>query len=588
MRGKSTNKLHVFFKSQVGLNFIYFFIFLFLISCSALKKKKKLCPEIQFQDTKINFNESENKLLCGDDTLEEWQEIPPKQVEYHLKSFLLERGYFDPDIKEKDNRIIVKVGPRTSVQKIEIKGWPDKSQSPSEKLFIGENLSPKKLSEMEKKILQELKSQGYACAKVKSQAYPFESRVVFNVEAGPVFYIPPIQRDQSPDFQILSLNRFEAFHEGDLYDFRKFELSERRIRNSGIVQDNVYLPMCDNQKLEINQKVFLGASRSVVIGAGFDTEQYAIAKLRLHFNRLTTKGSDLNTEIFASFKEQSFDNSLRYFPWEAQNRNHLFYDLSLLRQNEKQFKNIQVLNHLGWASQFDTLNNNWSFKIGPQFQREWNYRGVGDHNIFIYALQANISLKSHDFEYYQSAPQKGFLLQFDIKGTDDGFGSSFSGINSKISGQYLWRLWQDAKTDVILGFRGFLGTLFHTDEAFSKSKVPSSYRFFLGGSQNLRGFSRFELPKNGLGAFSAAYLGTELRISRMLPMEPIFFLDAGALSEESFNWSPPYYLSPGFGLRYHSFLGTLRFTAAYGYTLNEAPPKTKNSVQLFFSLGEEF
>jgi outer membrane translocation and assembly module TamA len=564
---------------------------LILIFACSSTKKQKLCTHLVFEEKGIKLSDSEKKLACGDPSVAEWREIPSPQAEYHLKAFLLERGYFDPKIDFQRDRIVVHPGPRTLMNTYKIHDWPAAiaDDEPGEEMFVGRRLSPAQLSEAEKVILQRLKQRGYACAAVSTKAYPQRSHVDFFVKAGAPFRFPEIRTEATEKVELGALERVRAFREGELYDFRLLELSERRIRDSGIVQDIVYLNQCEGRNLEISQKVFEGKARTIVAGVGFDTEQYAIARLRLTFNRLNSSGSSLQTQIFTSFKQQSLQNELKIYPWEASSPQHLFLDVDVAHLDEKQFENILTQASFGWGTGLETSSLIWGWKLGPLLERQWIYRGKGKRNTMGVGLGAEAAFMSHNFEYYKENPIKGLQMSWELKSAHEDLGSTFTALQSKISAQFLALLYQDHKSDLVLGLRSFFGSTFKGNDTEDLRNVPATYRFFLGGSSDIRGFSRQELPRSEEGAFSAFYLGSEARLARIFALEPLAFVDFAALATHELDWQTPYYLSPGFGLRYHSFIGTVRGTVAYGLAIADPHLAERSQhIQFFLSLGEEF
>ncbi|HEX5033222.1 MAG TPA: BamA/TamA family outer membrane protein, partial [bacterium] len=120
--------------------------------------------------------------------------------------------------------------------------------------------------------------------------------------------------------------------------------------------------------------------------------------------------------------------------------------------------------------------------------------------------------------------------------------------------------------------------------------LPPNYRYYLGGSSNLRGFEREELPGPD-GALSAAFTSLELRVANWIPygIQPLAFVDVGILGDQAFRFNAPVYYSPGFGLRYESPIGVFRTTFAWGMKSSEADANPDNThFQFFFGFGEEF
>ena len=69
------------------------------------------CADISIPGKTVDFTASELKLLCGDPTNPDWNAIPREQVIYSLKTFLLQRGYYKPDVREAPQSLFF--GPRS-------------------------------------------------------------------------------------------------------------------------------------------------------------------------------------------------------------------------------------------------------------------------------------------------------------------------------------------------------------------------------------------------------------------------------------------------------------------------------------------
>jgi translocation and assembly module TamA len=108
----------------------------------------------------------------------------------------------------------------------------------------------------------------------------------------------------------------------------------------------------------------------------------------------------------------------------------------------------------------------------------------------------------------------------------------------------------------------------------------------------MRGFARRQLPKADRGALTALYAGVELRLANVLPLnlQPILFADAATMGQRSFDLDVPGYWSPGFGIRWPSLIGVMRFTVAKGYLIRNNNPANESLAhwQFYWSLGEEF
>lgn len=561
---------------------------LFLSRCAS-QGPRRLCHdlEIDLPAHFTPFTESEKKLLCGDPKNSDWKEIPRAQMLYHLRVFLNERGYFDARIVEASNHVRVEPGPRFVLKTLSIEGWPEGIRSFPEHHFRGRILRPRLLDELEKEMLLALRTEGYACPKVSTQADAKRQHLVARVQAGPRRDFSNLRTEPLDEIDATALRRFDAFLPEQTYDYRLLELSEERARRSAFVQDQNLLARCEGD-FHILQKTIPGKTRFFSIGAGFDTEQLLIARTRLNLGRLNRRGSNLMTEAIASFRLQSIRNVARFYAWTAVRRDYLYLKLDGEHRIESQSRSFSSTLGFGYGRDLESAASSWQVRLGPQFTYSRIFRGPGPSEGRGLSFEMSLGNQSHDYEYYASRPQKGYEWNVQLTHHPEIFGAAFSA--SRLKGSLTWheKIIDAARFDVIASLRTEIQNTIGWGD-MGGERIPLTERSFLGGSQDLRGFGRAELPLNGRGALSSAYGGLEMRIARLFSLEPLLFVDAGALGDHAFEARGPYYFSPGVGLRWGSAFGTLRFTAAYGYSLGEPDREEKKShVQYFASFGEEF
>ena len=134
--------------------------------------------------------------------------------------------------------------------------------------------------------------------------------------------------------------------------------------------------------------------------------------------------------------------------------------------------------------------------------------------------------------------------------------------------------------------------------ASPEAAVPFFKRYFLGGSNSLRGWGRFEvapLSDEGLpvGGHSVVEISSELRLSLFGRFGAVLFVDAGNVRSDAWDLSLSdlrYDVGPG--IRYMSPVGPLRIDA--GYQINPIPGLVVDGEpllrrwRLHFSIGQTF
>ncbi|WP_321346611.1 BamA/TamA family outer membrane protein [uncultured Draconibacterium sp.] len=178
------------------------------------------------------------------------------------------------------------------------------------------------------------------------------------------------------------------------------------------------------------------------------------------------------------------------------------------------------------------------------------------------------------------SPQQGVNLSMGIKLNGYKFGGDFS---------YM-RLWGDFRTyqkidDMVLALRGMIGGIHSSDD---DGFIPVEDRFYSGGSNSVRGWSRSQLgPKREsgtpLGGKSILEGNVELRYPLFWRLSGVAFVESGNVWEKAFsyNFNDLAYAAGG-GLRVDTPIGPVRFDV--GFPLwNE-----KKSPQFFISVGQAF
>jgi outer membrane protein assembly complex protein YaeT len=130
-----------------------------------------------------------------------------------------------------------------------------------------------------------------------------------------------------------------------------------------------------------------------------------------------------------------------------------------------------------------------------------------------------------------------------------------------------------------------------------RSDVPFSKRYFLGGSDSLRGWGRLEvspLSAGGLPIGGQSLLATtgEMRLPLIGPLGAVVFADAGQVREDAWALSRDLHSDGGLGLHYRSPFALLRFDFAYQLTTVEGlqigGEQRDRRWRIHFGIGHSF
>jgi translocation and assembly module TamA len=555
---------------------------------------RPICPGYRIDAKEIvKFNANEKKLICGDPDAVSWQNIPRFQAEYFLRTFLQTRGYFFPEFREEDGIVTVVAGTRTYVTKIDVVGAPPPTFHIWKKRQVQHTLlTPDVLNSLEGWTKSELKNHGFACPVATTTADAETGEVQLDIEPGDKQRIASVDEEPVEKLRPGTLRRFDAFHVGDVYDYRNLTLTSRRIVEDGILQSGYFLTECTPEGAKLTQKSIPGAKRLVSVGFGASTEEYFIVKATWKQARIGKNGSSFLISGRGSYRKQRLLIQGLVYPLPFPTRWHLAPTLLTRRELETPYEYISNDLALPPTVTWDTPSVGFELSFGPKFNLTRTLKGASHGWSHFTSAIVNLSAASHDYEYWLSDPRSGYAFSTTALLNSDKVLSSFTAQKLTIQGQALWNIAGFDPPLFILGIRGFAGTTIANDHAANFSTLPPWFLYYLGGSQNMRGFSRLQLPNGARGALTSLYAGAELRLANILPLnlQPIVFADVGALGQKSLNIDGPGYWSPGFGIRWPSFVGVMRFTVAHSYLIRNRNPINNglSHWQFYFALGEEF
>jgi translocation and assembly module TamA len=563
--------------------------------------QKPICTtRVEFTTpTKIKFTENERLLLCGDPSKESWKEIPPAQAEYTLRNFLKQRAYYTPTFQYQNEILTVKPGPLKLASELTYEGEPKNFDAIHIRDIIGAPLTSELLDKIQNFSLSRLKNMGYACPQVKIQASEETGAIHVFIVTGPLYDVTTPMLADSIGLYPKTLRRFDAFVPGTPYRYEWTKLSSNRAENDGIVVSSQFTFTCPTspiatseiQALTLKQQVIAGSQHVLTIGAGASTEEFPIAELTLKSVRLTDTGSNLQFTLYASQRIQKANTIFTDYLFKNAPRFDFAPNVTIEHDNEPTYNitDFQVITPLEYHG--DTENRGWLVSFGPSATRQFSSDTTSSAPLTYLSLIGHINFTSHDYELYSTDPRSGWIMDFNVEVLSEGVSTTALASVYKLSGSKLFPLNPVDPPQWILGFRFGLDTVETEQRPQTSVTLPPQYFTTLGGDQNLRGFGRDELAQGTLGGLTSAFLSTEFRYAKTLPLgiEPFVFFDVGALGANPFELDPQLYYSPGVGIRFSTPFGSIRGTVAHGFILNElAGQDTNEHVQVFFSFGREF
>lgn len=561
--------------------------FFFVANLSA----ETICNRFVTPD-QIKWTTSEKRTLCGSNDTPSWQNIPFNQAEFFFRSFLQSRGYHSPSFEEVDDKLFVKPGKLTEVS--QLRAYPERADLDLDKYWfpIGRPLTPSQLNEIEKWFAFKLGRLGYACPKFSMTADKDSGEVLIQYDAGAHWTIDEVEGGSIPQVEDGTLDRYEAFSIGDAYDPILLEISATRIKESQTVINTQYSPECAEKPAgTIRQTTLPGEPRLLSFGFGFDSENLFIAKGTWRNSRLSRSASMLEVSGTLSYRQQRFVTSYDWYYLPYPTSHYIKSYFQVEREFEPNYEARTIKTGMAPAYQTDWSDLKLDMYLGPSLSFESTQRGEAPASTRLLSMDLGFNIMDHMYEYYLVNPQTGYQVNLFGSFSNKSVVSDVSISHYKLDFTYLWNILNYDPSIWVLGFRGSYVTT-QPGKGTDATDVPASLKQFLGGSEDMRGFARKNLPSEGTGSLTRAYLGMELRLNNKLPwnLQPLVFVDYGQLGDLAFELDPIKFYSPGIGMRWQSPIGTVRVSAAHGYVADDKLElyKDRTDMQYYFSLGEQF
>ncbi len=553
------------------------------------------CAQIRFVGAKpISLSDAEKKLVCGDPKNEGWSKIPLNQAQFFLKPFLQQRGYYTSKFRNENGVLVVDLGEQAKIKSLTQTGLPEEIDLSKKRKTKGKVMTPGELDAAQSWVRFQLQSEGYVCPAIETRADALSGEVHLDVQPRKIYRLETIADPEVTEVHPRIFKRFEAFEYGEPFDIRLMNLTSGRILREELFLSAYYDINCDEAgNPTIIQRVVPAKPRQITFGVGFDTERLLVGRAKFKHSRIGKKASIFESTLEASMKEQLWDTLMRIYILEPSSRFYLMPRVLLKRENENTYDSFRGIVSFMPGSTYDNQYFHLDSRMGPAYEYTYTIEGEGPKNTSFLAFETQTDLMSHLFEYYLGEPRSGWRLGFLTSSRLPGTLSNIHAHKLQLNSENLWNLGSFDPAIAIFGWRALIGSTWYQGEDGFEKKVPQQMRFYLGGDDSVRGFSRKEVPWDESGFLTAAYLGAELRAGEILPykFQPLIFADAGMGGKNFFDLKDDIYWSPGVGIRWPSPIGVFRFTVAHGFIHRRELTKQASREthwQYFFSFGQEF
>jgi outer membrane protein insertion porin family len=554
-----------------------------------------------------------------------------------IRAFYYENGYLDIQVGDplvelgRDGRslfitIPVEEGPIYSIDGINITGNFLEGETADDlreyvKATDGEDFAASTVRGDIQRLEQYYKDKGRAFAQVGLSTQTNEEedtvQLTYQVEPGPVAYIGRIEIVGNTITRDRVIRREIVINEGERYNGTQIDSSVRYIRRLGFFE-NVTVreerASEDSELVNLQFEVKERPTRTLQIGAGYSSFDGFIANAQISENNLFGRGQSLS--FILNWSRLTRDFELRF------TERRLFgsdWQLSLSLFNRHRVYSQFERDSIGASLSFGYhITREFLITAGWRAERVEASSRTDDFASRFYEQSDQRAVGPTLGAYYDTRndrlfPTSGIYLGASTQVSDSVFGAEQNYIRSRGFTRFYWEpLWDHW----VIRFNAEIG---HLAATRSDEETPITERFYLGGSQSIRGFRDYRLSPcenravredpssttscRQIGGHKSLQFNLELEfpIVQAIQLRGVVFMDAG----NAFGLRDPYSLRPdftvsrddrdedygnvlrtsvGFGFRWRSPIGPLRFE--WGFPLARAPGE--QAVQFAFGIGNLF
>ncbi len=448
----------------------------------------------------------------------------------------------------------------------------------------GDVFSIGKLQEEILKLTDKFGDQGYAFANVVPRTLIRQGTTIVDldveIEKGEKVYWNRISVTGNSKTHDKVVRRELPFNEGDLYNATLRKKGMEKIKRLGFFGEDINFltstPPGQNNKLDLEVKVEEKPTGSLNVMAGWGSGVGFSLGAQIAQNNLMGRGQQLSFNLSLQKTSQTFNLSFTD-PRVFDSAWLLGGDLYIDEQQPIIYKRRLSGSSIRTGKEIrENLNLLWTYKV--------------EHSLLSNPVNPEIFSSPKDWESYISSitttlsydtrnnrldPSSGRLVTGSLELAGLGFGRVFQ------KSVFNYRQYQRVFSDVVYRFNFDVGLL---TDVISNETVPDTERFILGGIFSLRGYPYYgvgpvrvmsNLRDGGKGPEPFVIGGTRKLVINQefeFPLIPdagirgALFFDMGNAWDEFSRLSPVLLSNYGWGIRWYSPLGPLRFE--FGYPIN--------------------
>ena len=475
--------------------------------------------------------------------------------------------------------------------------------------------SPEEVDAAASAVREYYTSRGYLDAGVRAERVPnMDTRaidVVFRVRESEKFYVESIKVEGNTITKTRVIIRELALRPGDVFDLRRMETSENRLRNTRYFGDVRMNPEATNVpgRRDLSVTVSEGRTGNFTFGAGFGSVESTVVYFELTqgnfdlFNyRSGFRGDGQKFRFRASFGRTSNEILVTFEePWLFEQR--LAFGVDLFRTesdyNSSDYNELRTGFELYLRRRLFELveaRMSYRFEMVEIFDVDkGTYPDTNDGfaNIFQAADGETDVVSKIGLSLLRDTRNS---LIFTRSGNRTSLSSELAGIGGDVN--YLKLEARTAhfiptfdKYDQTLSILGRIGT---ASPYGNSDDVPFYDRFYLGGPDSLRGFEHrgvgprdLDDQEEAVGGNSYGMVSFEYGFRLAEPLGLVAFYDWGFVNESDYDFSPSGYASNwGVGARIMLMGSALKLDL--GFPLKVADNAEDKGAQFNFSFGTRF
>lgn len=480
-------------------------------------------------------------------------------------------------------------------------------------LATGDEFSPQEVDDAATAIRDHYTSNGYLDTGVRAERVPnMDSRridVVFRVRESEKFFLESIRVEGNTKSKAQVLIRELALRPGDVFDLKRMEVSEGRLKNTSYFEDVRLTPEPTNipGRKDLGITVREGRTGSFSFGAGFGSVESASVFFQVTqgnfdlFNwRSGFQGDGQKFRFRASIGTESNQATLSFIePWLFEQQ--LEFGVELFR-SETQFN----------SSDFNELRTGFELflrrRLFELVEGRLSYR-LELVEIFDVAGGPGVVTGDGVADVFQAAEGEelvskvGFTLLrdnrdtliFTRKGNRTTFLNEYAGLGGEVN--YFKTELQTAQYiptfDTFEQSLSILARVGSVTPTGGSNSVPFYDRFYLGGPKTLRGFDFRDVgPRDpddlseSVGGNTYSMVSFEYLFRIAEPFGIVAFYDWGFVNADEYDFSASNY-ADNWGLGVRILLMGSPLQLDYGIPIT-SPTGTSDSGQFQFSFGTRF